>query len=32
VAQVDAAFGHLVDSDDYLRGALDDYDAAASNG
>jgi hypothetical protein len=33
VAQIDAAFGHLVpDSDDYLRGLLDDYDVAASNG
>jgi hypothetical protein len=28
VAQVDAMFGHLVpDSEDYLRGLLDDFDA-----
>jgi hypothetical protein len=28
VAQIDATYGHLVpDSDDYLRGLLDDYDA-----
>jgi hypothetical protein len=27
VAQIDATFGHVVpDSDDYLRGLLDDYD------
>jgi hypothetical protein len=28
---VDATFGHLVpDSDDYLRGLLDDFDATAT--
>jgi integrase len=33
VAQIDATYGHLVpDSDEYLRGLLDDYDVAASNG
>jgi hypothetical protein len=27
VAQIDATYGHLVpDSDDYLRGLLDEYD------
>jgi hypothetical protein len=31
--QIDATFGHLVpDSDDYLRGLLDDYDVAPSHG
>ena len=35
VAQIDATYGHLLpDTEDYLRGLLDDYDAAtaASNG
>jgi integrase len=31
VAQIDATYGHLVtDSDDYLRGLLDEYDATVS--
>jgi hypothetical protein len=30
VAQIDATYGHLLpDSEEYLRGLLDDYDAAA---
>lgn len=30
VAQIDATYGHLVpDSEDYLRGLLDEYDAKA---
>jgi hypothetical protein len=29
VAQIDATYGHLLpDSEDYLRGLLDDYDVA----
>lgn len=33
VAQIDATYGHLLpDSENYLRGLLDDYDAAASYG
>lgn len=31
VAMIDATYGHLVpDSEEYLRGLLDTYDAAAS--
>ena len=30
VAQIDATYGHLVpDSEEYLRGLLDSYDAAS---
>jgi hypothetical protein len=33
VAMLDRTYGHLVpDSDDYLRGLLDSYDVATSNG
>jgi integrase len=33
VAQIDATYGHLVpDSEEYLRGLLDSYDVATSNG
>jgi hypothetical protein len=33
VAQIDATYGHLLpDSEDYLRGLLDDYDVAANRG
>ena len=32
VAQIDATYGHLLpDSEEYLRGLLDDYDAAAAS-
>ena len=31
VAQLDATYGHLLpDSEDYLRGLLDNYDSAAT--
>lgn len=33
VAQIDATYGHLLpDSEEYLRGLLDDYDVKAANG
>jgi integrase len=32
VAQIDATYGHLLpDSEEYLRGLLDDYDAASAS-